>query len=206
MKISSKLIFSLLFSVLLSSCGGGGSSSSGAGGTEGDSTVLKLVTIGDSNGTGAGYGRGWPDFVRDSLNVEVINDSEFGRPTRGGLDVIRSLINQHQPTHILILLGTNDATKGGNAPSAIANLQAMADIATNNNVVAVIGTVIPTSRSSVFNQIVTDINVGIRGISNATIAEVRAAVGDGFQFLADDVHLSTEGQRVVARAFVDAVE
>jgi lysophospholipase L1-like esterase len=81
----------------------------------------------------------------------------------------------------------------------------MANIAAQNNVIAVIGTVIPTSRSAAFNQVTIDINQGIRGLSNVVIAESRMAVGEGFDLLADDVHLSTAGQQQVAAAFVDVI-
>lgn len=213
-----KIFTCLLIVTLMSSCGGG-SSDSGAGiepVVPTDPTVVQppapepsvrsFVAIGDSIGNGAGFvSRPWPELVQGGFGVPLVNDSVNGRQTGEGLAVMRSLLDRHNPSHVLILLGTNDATKGGSVGGAIANLQEMANIAENRGIIAVIGTTLPNRRSAEFNQKSADIAAGIRGINNAVIAETRIAFGDVNVSLQDDVHPNIEGHRRIADAFIDVI-
>lgn len=170
-------------------------------------TIRSFVAIGDSIGNGAGFTSSpWPILVQNAFGVPLTNDSVNGRQTGQGLSIMRQLLDQHNPSHVIILLGTNDATKGGSVGAAIANLQEMADIAERNGVIAVIGTTIATTRSAEFNQKSAEIAAGIRGISNAIIAESRDAFGDGNGLLADDVHPNSQGQRVIADSFISVLQ
>lgn len=210
---SIKLILSLPIFLVLFSCGGGGSNSGGGGDQmsiappmEDPNRVISIVAIGDSIGNGAGYtNQPWPVIVADSLGVPLVNNSVNGRQTAEGLRLIRTLIENNNPSHVLILLGTNDSTKGGTVSGAISNLQEMATIARDLGVIPVIGTTVPNTRSTTFNQKSADIAAGVRMIDNAIIAETRGAMVGNSGLFADDVHPNASGQNVIARAFIDVL-
>lgn len=200
--------------MLLVSCGGGGSNSGGGGDDQmsmvppmvDPNAVTMIVAIGDSIGNGAGYtNQPWPVIVAGALGVPLVNNSVNGRQTGQGLSLIRTLIENNNPSHVLILLGTNDSTKGGTVSGAISNLQEMANIARDLGVIPVIGTTVPNTRSTTFNQKSADIAAGVRMINNAIVAETRGAMVGASGLFADDVHPNAAGQDVIATAFLDVL-
>jgi acyl-CoA thioesterase-1 len=214
-----KLTVGLAILLAIASCGGGDSNSGGGDSNSGGSeqamisppvpdqpVIRSFVAIGDSIGNGAGFvSVPWPELVQGAFGVPLANDSINGRQTGQGLNLIRDLLTRHNPSHVLILLGTNDAVKGGTVSGAIGNLQEMANIAESLGVIAVIGTTITTTRSAEFDRKTADIAAGIRSITNALIAESRVAFGNGNNFLADDVHPNAQGQRVIADEFISVL-
>ena len=194
-KKASLLFF--LVAVMLTACGGGSSSS---GGSDTNPTVRSVVAISDSLGTGFGIATPWPNRLATGLGVNVNNNSVSGEQTSYGVGIIGNLIDQHQPTHVVILLGTNDAIRGS-VSNAIANLQAMVDAARARNVIPIVGTLPPITRSSTENARAAEISTGIRGLSGAVVAEVRGALGNGSLYIVDGVHPNAAGQQVIADTF-----
>ena len=188
---------SLLFTGCFDSSSSGGSS----GGADNETT--KIVVIGDSIGTGFGVATGFPVFLRGMTGVEVINNSARSRRTGTGIGLASSLIAQHSPSHLVVLLGTNDAI-AGDVDGAISNLQTIANIAKDAGVTAVIGTLPIIPRSAEENARAGAISSGIRGLSNANIAAgIRSEVGsDNF---ADDVHPNNDGQTIIAMNFAESL-
>jgi lysophospholipase L1-like esterase len=167
-----------------------------------------FVTLGDSIGVGVGFGstRPWPNLVSDFTGVPLLeNRSLQSKTTAWGLGQINALLDRN-PTasHILILLGTNDARQGITS-AAVANLQQMADIANQRGVIPVIGTVIVNLREPADDQRAQVITSGIAGITGARKAATRAAIGDGRGTIADEIHPNDAGQAAIAQAFVDAL-
>ena len=81
-----------------------------------DNTILIL---GDS--LSAAYGlkqeQGWVKLLQDKydkeqLNIQLINASISGETTGGALRRLDSLLNEFQPSHVLIELGGNDGLRG----------------------------------------------------------------------------------------------
>jgi acyl-CoA thioesterase-1 len=79
----------------------------------------KVLVVGDS--LSAAYGikvdAGWVNLLRDHLQqakpaYEVINASISGETTAGGLARLGRLLEQHQPSLVVIELGANDALRG----------------------------------------------------------------------------------------------
>jgi acyl-CoA thioesterase-1 len=209
-----RLVFAIAVLLAIASCGGGDSNSGGAieqagipQATPDQPVVIRsFVAIGDSIGNGAGYvSAPWPELVQGAFGVSLVNDSINGRQTGQGLNLIRDLLTRHNPSHVLILLGTNDAIQGGSVSGAIANLQEMANIAESLGVIAVIGTTITTTGSAEFDRRTADIAAGIRGITNALIAESRVAFGNGNNLLADYLHPNAQGHRVIADEFISVL-
>lgn len=164
--------------------------------------LSKIAVIGDSIGNGYNLATPWPTLLKEELNVTMFNTSISGKETGWGLEVIEGILDTHQPSHLLISLGTNDATRSSSIEAAIVNLQAMVYIANAKGVAVIVGTVIPNHRSKEADQHAQQINQGIFQLSNASIVDVRAQMGDAKGLLADGVHPNQQGQRVIANAFL----
>lgn len=189
------LSFALVFS--LSACGGGSSDSGGEAPAPAPGGVTKVVAISDSLGTGFGIATPWPGRLATAINAEVINDSADGRQTGVGVGQITGLINRESPSHVVILLGTNDAIRGS-VQGAINNLQQMVNIARDRDVIAIVATLPPITRSGTENSRADQISRGIRNLSGAEIADVRAAFGNDRSLIADGVHPNNTGQQLIA--------
>lgn len=202
--IDSKLrsFFTILGLLILTACGGGSSNSGGqqAPETPVDGATQKVIAIGDSIGNGFGIASPWPPRLAGLINRDIENMSVTNEQTSFGVANIESLILQNNPSHVFILLGTNDALRGS-VDGAVSNLQAMVDIAQRNNVIAVVGTLPPITRSSSENRRAEQISQGIRGLQGARIAPVRGMLGSGAQTIADGVHPNNSGQQLIADAF-----
>jgi len=191
--------------ISLLACGGGNSDSGSGSDTASDNETpppieraTSVVAIGDSIGTGFGITTPWPTRLASILSAPVNNNSISGEQTNYGLDIIKSRIDAVNPTHVVILLGTNDAIRGS-VSNAISNLQAMVNIAVNNNVTVIVGTLPPITRSSSENQRAAEISAGIRSLDGAIIADVRNALSSGA--IADGVHPNGTGQQIIADTF-----
>jgi lysophospholipase L1-like esterase len=157
-----------------------------------------VVVIGDSIGTGFGVATGFPVFLQQISGRNVVNNSQNGRQTATGVGLASSLIAQHNPSHLVVLLGTNDALRGS-VPNAISNLQAIANIGSAAGVKVVIGTLPPIATDAAANGRAGLISRGIRGIGNARIANIRGEVNVGN--LADGIHPNNDGQRIIGMTF-----
>ena len=79
-----------------------------------------LLVLGDS--LSAGYrldqGSSWVDILASNTkrilgtDVQVLNASISGETTTGGLSRLPGLLDRHQPTSVLIVLGANDGLRG----------------------------------------------------------------------------------------------
>ncbi|MDF2178827.1 arylesterase [Aliiglaciecola sp. CAU 1673] len=95
---------------------------------------IKLLVLGDS--LSAAYGlkqeEGWVNLLQDALQdkgVSIINAAVSGETTDGGLARLPRLLEQHQPTHLLIELGGNDGLRGYPIDKLKANIGKMIELA-----------------------------------------------------------------------------
>lgn len=208
-KVSFKLVKILFISSLLMACGGGGKTDSSADSeqpTPAPTPAPKsksIVAIGDSIGTGFNIATPWPTRLNSILNIPVDNNSVSGEQTGYGLSIINGLLDSKKPTHVVILLGTNDAIRGS-VPTAISNLQSMVNTARNKNVIPVIVTLPPITRSSSENSRAAQISSGIRKLQNAVVADARAALNNSH--IGDGVHPNNEGQRIIAETIAQKIQ
>jgi len=117
------------------------------------------------------------------------------------------MITENDPTHVFILLGTNDAARGS-VSAAINNLQQMVNIARNNDVIPIVGTLppltppppdnVPNFDTAVADVRAEEISAGIRGLNNARIAPVRSMVSRSN--IVDGLHPNDMGQQQIAEA------
>lgn len=78
-----------------------------------------ILVLGDSLSAEYGLprGSGWvalleKQLAADKISASVVNASVSGETTSGGRSRIAALLQQHQPTHVVIELGGNDALRG----------------------------------------------------------------------------------------------
>ena len=82
-------------------------------------TSATILVVGDSISAeyGLARGTGWVTLLEkqiaaDKLNAKVINASVSGDTTSGGRSRLPALLKTHQPTHVILELGANDALRG----------------------------------------------------------------------------------------------
>ena len=103
---------------------------------QGGKAAPKILVVGDSLSAEYGLerGSGWVTLLEKRLAAEkipaaVVNASISGDTTSGGRSRLAPLLKQHQPTHVIIELGGNDALRGLPLSMTQANLSQMAQAA-----------------------------------------------------------------------------
>lgn len=91
-----------------------------------------ILVVGDSLSAEYGLrrGAGWVALLeqrlaRDKFEARVVNASISGDTTSGGRSRLPALLKQHQPSHVVIELGGNDALRGLPLKMTESNLRAM---------------------------------------------------------------------------------
>ena len=189
-------LFLITFFLLISACGGGSTDSS-------NSRASSIVTLGDSIGAGACGTVPWGIQLAQSLGVPVVNDSVFSRTTAIGLSRVDSLLAAHKPSHLVVLLGTNDARQNMVA-QAISNMTAIVQKARSAGVVPIIGTVVPNYANGSHNALAIEISNAYKGIPNAIVVDVRSALGTNTALFCDGIHPNAAGQTVISSSFRSA--
>jgi len=95
-------------------------------------TAPRILVLGDSLSAeyGLARGTGWVALLQQKLaqekpGVQVINASISGETTSGGRSRMPALLQKHQPSHVVIELGGNDALRGLPLKMTQDNLQSM---------------------------------------------------------------------------------
>jgi len=96
----------------------------------------KVLVLGDSLSAEYGLprGSGWVALLQKQLDqshagTTLVNASISGETTSGGRSRLPALLQQHQPTHVIIELGGNDALRGLSLAMTGDNLNFMAKAA-----------------------------------------------------------------------------
>ena len=91
-----------------------------------------ILVLGDSLSAeyGLARGTGWvalldKQLAQDKLTATVVNASVSGETTSGGRARLAALLAQHQPSHVVIELGGNDALRGLPLKNTEENLTSM---------------------------------------------------------------------------------
>ncbi|MGH1428679.1 MAG: SGNH/GDSL hydrolase family protein [Arenicella sp.] len=190
--------FSVIFvSVFLTACGGGSSSSDDSNNVR----ATSIATLGDSIGAGACGTRPWGIRLGDELGVPVTNNSRNSRTTAIGLGLVDGLL-AGKPSHLVVLLGTNDARQFIAPSTAISNMTAIVQKARAAGVVPIIGTVPAILTSNSQNANAAQISSGYQNIEGAVVADIRSALGTNAGFFCDGLHPNTAGQSVIVSTFL----
>lgn len=130
----------------------------------------KLLVLGDS--LSAAYGltqqQGWVyllqnEWAKENKPIAVINAAISGDTTDGGLSRLPRLLALHNPTHLLIELGGNDALQGHNPKKIRVNFEKMLQLAKQNDVKVIVQEMqIPTNYgrryTEMFMQVFKDVS------------------------------------------------
>ncbi len=162
-----------------------------------------FLTIGDSIGNGHGIATPWPELIRARTGNQLINHSVSDRQTDWGVGQIDRLLDEHKPSHVLILLGANDAVHSDSLTQSATNLQAMVDKARAKGATVFVSTLIPITYAEEYHQRVREMNRLIGEIQGAIIVDSYMNFTQPEQWLADGLHPNQGGQRAIAEAFLE---
>lgn len=123
---------------------------------------VRLLILGDS--LSAAYGmrqeQGWVTLLQDAFEpkgIRVINAAISGETTDGGLARLPRLLEQHQPSHLLIELGGNDGLRGYPVSKLKTNISAMITMAKDRDIKVLLQQMqIPTNFGRRYNQMFTN--------------------------------------------------
>jgi acyl-CoA thioesterase-1 len=121
---------------------------------------VKILILGDSLSAAHNIqvDRGWAQLFTDNIgssfaHTRVINASISGETTFGGLQRLPELLQQHQPSHLIIELGGNDGLRGLNFEQSTDNLRQMLQLAQAREItVLLIGVRMPPNFGANYNR------------------------------------------------------
>ncbi len=105
---------------------------------------IKIVTLGDSltEGYDIDLDYAWPNLLHQELNIEIINSGISGDTTGGMLARFKSMVLDHEPSHLIIMGGTNDLAMNLSDEQILSNILAMTRQARHHQIKVILG--IPT--------------------------------------------------------------
>ncbi len=167
----------------------------------------KILVLGDSLSAeyGLARGTGWVallerQLLQEKVNASVVNASISGDTTSGGRSRLPALLRQHQPSHVVIELGGNDALRGLPLDMTRDNLLAMARAAKAGGAkVMVVGMQMPPNYGARYGQDFAALFASVaRAEDTALVPFLLAGVADGPQadqlFQPDRIHPKAEAQ------------
>ena len=164
--------------------------------------VSKILVVSDSMGTGYGIATPYPEIIGQITGIPVINNSINGRETAEALPDYENLLMAHSPSHVLILLGTNDARKS-RVQAATRNLDEMLEISADRQIQALIATVPVYLHDENVNQRTLEISNWISARHASRVVDVREVLGDGSATLGVLIHPNQQGQDLIAESFLE---
>ena len=113
--------------------------------------VTKLVCLGDSltEGFGVDIANRWTELLKEELNIQIVNKGISGDTTAGMLARFQTNVIDLNPSHVIILGGTNDISLRLKRNVILSNILAMVKVALNADITPILG--IPTSCFAVEN-------------------------------------------------------
>ena len=120
---------------------------------------VKVLIVGDSLSAAHNIAvdQGWTHLFSSNIRASfaqtsVINASISGETTFGGLQRLPDLLQQHQPSHLIIELGGNDGLRGLGFDQSTDNLRQMVRLAEARGVtVLLIGVRMPPNFGAAYN-------------------------------------------------------
>lgn len=176
----------------------------GSGHDFGNNNRDVVLAIGDSITEGKYNDTPYPEHLATMINKQVINAGVSGTLSIDGVDRIESRLIYRQPGFVVILYGSNDASRGREVQQVIGNLRAMVQACQRNKSIPIICTLTPQTGSRiVYQNRVDEVNAGIRAMAkaeNVVLADVaREFVGKEYLLISDDnLHPNETGAFVIA--------
>lgn len=170
------------------------------------------VVMGDGLSTGVGLGERapWPYRLERKLKKTVHDAAKGGTRIDYGVANIASILGTYEPSHVLILYGSNDVGAENASDYIAASLLQMVEIAKSSNVIPVIATLPPLyEREGDVVARLRRVNDKIRSmtdIEDVPLADLEAEFGSNRDLIqADGLHPTPEGHEVIATEFYNAV-
>ncbi|EKO36949.1 GDSL-like protein [SAR86 cluster bacterium SAR86E] len=167
----------------------------------------KIVILGDS--LSAGYGvsidESWPSLLQKRMrdenhNISIINAGISGDTTSGGLYRLPELLNNHNPSLVILELGGNDGLRGMSIKNVIKkNLISMIElIQSSNSNLVLIGVELPPNYGQIytnqFKKMYSDLaqtyDVALVNGSLVKMVEMNLMQADG-------IHPNPEGHKMI---------
>lgn len=161
-----------------------------------------ILVVGDSLSAEYGLqrGTGWVALLeqrlaKEKVQARVVNASISGDTTSGGRSRLPALLKQHQPTHVVIELGGNDALRGLPLSMTESNLSAMARAARDSGAeVMIAGMQIPPNYGRQYAESFAGLFARVAKAERAALLPfLLTGVADGVDwslFQADRIHPS----------------
>ena len=119
----------------------------------------RILILGDSLSSAHNIpvDQGWVELFRTNIRsrfpqTTVINASISGETTFGGLQRLPQLLDQHEPTHLVVELGGNDGLRGLGFEQSTDNLRGMVSLASRRDIeVLLIGVRMPPNFGAAYN-------------------------------------------------------
>jgi acyl-CoA thioesterase-1 len=178
-----------------------------------DNTILIL---GDS--LSAAYGlkqeQGWVKLLQDKYdaeqrNIKLINASISGETTGGALRRVDALLEQYQPTHVLIELGANDGLRGFPVTKMQANLTALIEKSQAiNAAVALMEIYIPPNYGPRYSKMFTDSFTQVSKNTNAYLMNffILKVAGQDDLMQNDNLHPNKMAQPILRDEMFDSIK
>lgn len=121
------------------------------------STWAKPVVVVHGDSLSAAYGlpkeKGWVNLMQQRCDCLVINTSQSGETTAGGLTRLPAILSKNKPDVLLIELGANDGLRGLPLQQAEANLTAMIRMSQAKGIQTIlIATALPPNMGKTYTQ------------------------------------------------------
>ena len=181
----------------------------GSGAPSQPKTVTCLV-MGDglTKGVGLNAGDPWPALLKRRLSATVAVDAHGGVKVDRGAGMVQKLIDLNDPSHVLILLGTNDVAARTPLNEMEGHFQTMVDTIRRNKAIPILATLPPLYG---FDEGTIDhwkeVNGMIRSFASANkvrLARLDKEFGtDRSLILADGIHPSANGHVLIMAASYD---
>lgn len=175
---------------------------------------VRLLILGDS--LSAAYGmkqeQGWVTLLQDAFEakgIRVINAAISGETTSGGLARLPRLLEQHQPSHLLIELGGNDGLRGYPVSKLKTNISTMISMAKKQDIEVILQQMqIPTNFGRRYNQMFTDAFRSLAEQHDVPLVPffLKDIALDDNMMQKDRIHPSVEAQPVIARFMQEQLE
>jgi acyl-CoA thioesterase-1 len=166
-----------------------------------------IVVVGDSlsSGYGIAAGQSWVAMLEDRLQAEgygyqVVNASIAGDTSAGGLARLPRLLEQQDPTLVVIELGGNDGLRGQPVATLRANLTEMIELSQRSGArVVLAGIQIPPNYGTTYTQALAAVYPELAQRYDAVLIDfILADVALNPELMqSDGIHPNAAGQKVV---------
>ncbi len=170
-------------------------------------TAATILVVGDSLSAeyGLARGTGWVSLLEARLQerqspARVVNASISGDTTSGGRSRLPGLLRRHNPTHVVLELGGNDALRGLDLRMTQANLMAMARAALQADAkVTLVGMQVPPNYGAQYTRAFAQTFVDVaKSTGSALVPFFLKGVADAPDaaslFQADRIHPNEQAQ------------